>query len=49
VPAERLTLDVAGGVHTLTLLLGAASNDDLRLELADVPGSPAQVQFVGGK
>ncbi len=45
----RVALDLAEGVHAITLLLNGNSTDDLRLELADVPGSPAQVQIVGGK
>jgi putative heme-binding domain-containing protein len=45
----RVTLDLAEGVHTITLLLNSKSTDDLRLELADVLGSPAQLQIVGGK
>lgn len=45
----RVTLDLPDGVHTIALLLNGKSADDLRLELADVPGSPAQVQIVGGK
>ena len=48
-PAEKVTLDAAAGVHLLTLLLGEKSSDDLRIELADVPDSQAQAQFVGGK
>jgi hypothetical protein len=46
--SSQVTLDLAEGTHTVTLLL-ATSTGDLRLELADVPGSPAQVQIVGGK
>jgi putative heme-binding domain-containing protein len=46
---DKLIVELSGGLHTLTLLVGETSNDDLRLELADVPGSQAQVQFVGGK
>ena len=45
----NVTLDLAEGTHTISLLLGGKSTEDLRLELADVPGSPAQVQIVGGK
>ncbi len=47
--ASRLTLDLPAGVHSITFLLGTKSGDDLRAELADVPGSAAQVQIVGGK
>jgi putative heme-binding domain-containing protein len=46
---SRVTLDLAEGVHTIALLLNGKSADDLRLELADVPGSPVQLQIVGGK
>jgi putative heme-binding domain-containing protein len=46
---EQVTVDVPSGVHTVTLLVGEKSNGDLRLELADVARSQAQVQFVGGK
>jgi putative heme-binding domain-containing protein len=45
----RVALDLPEGVYTIALLLNGKSTDDLRLELADVPGSPAQVQIVGGK
>jgi putative heme-binding domain-containing protein len=43
------TLDVSIGSHTITLLLASKSGDHLRLELAEVAGSPAQAQLVGGK
>ncbi len=45
---DAATIDMSSGTHTITLL---ASGDDepLRLELADVPGSAAQAQLVGGK
>jgi hypothetical protein len=42
------TIDMSEGVHTITLLTKGQSNS-VRLELADVPGSTAQVQLVGGK
>ncbi|MBI3838039.1 MAG: hypothetical protein HY288_08910 [Planctomycetia bacterium] len=46
---SMLAVDLPAGVHTISLLLGAKSAEDLRLELTDVPGSAAQVQIVGGK
>ncbi len=46
---SQVALDLAEGTHTITLMLNGKSADDLRAELADVPGSPAQVQIVGGK
>ncbi len=48
-PAGKLEVDLPAGLHNLTLQLGAQLNDEVRLELVDVPGSPAQVQLVGGK
>jgi len=49
-PAEVLKENLASGVQTLTLALKPNSPDDrLRIELAEVDGSPAQVKFVGGK
>jgi putative heme-binding domain-containing protein len=48
--AEKTTLDLAAGRHALTLAVDRqARNDSVRLELADVPGSACQAQFVGGK
>ena len=47
--APRVTVDLSAGVHTIALVLDNRSNDPVRLELADVPGSPVQVQLVGGK
>lgn len=46
---DQQQLELTAGLHTITLLVGGASLDDVRLELIDVPGSPAQVQLVGGK
>jgi len=46
---ERVTLDVPAGLHWVTLNLDGRSQQDVRLELHDVAGSPAQVQIVGGK
>ncbi len=48
-PASRLPLDLAAGLHTVTLVVEPAKLKTLRVELADVPGSPIQVQIVGGK
>jgi putative heme-binding domain-containing protein len=45
----KLAVDVAEGLHTLMLFTMPAADRTLRLELNDVPGSPAQVQIVGGK
>jgi putative heme-binding domain-containing protein len=47
--ADKTSLDLSAGVHTLTLLLHDEPQAKLRLELAAAPGSAAQVQFVGGK
>lgn len=47
--ASKVSLELAPGVHTLTLALSVKTSDDLRVELSDVPGSAAQVQIVGGK
>ena len=49
-PARELTVDLAAGAHWITLAVNRVQRKEpLRLELADVPGSPAQVQIVGGK
>ena len=43
-------LDVKPGVQTLTLVIDRTKRtDDVRVELDDVPGSPARVSVVGGK
>jgi putative heme-binding domain-containing protein len=47
--ADSQQIELAAGTHTITLLLGGASRGDVRFELVDVPGSPAQAQLVGGK
>jgi hypothetical protein len=47
--SEKVTLELAQGVHTITLLVRDEPSGKLRLELADVPGSGAQLQFIGGK
>jgi putative heme-binding domain-containing protein len=48
-PAEKVTVDLSPGVHSVVLLLDDRADEPLRLELADPPNSAAQVQFVGGK
>jgi putative heme-binding domain-containing protein len=52
-PVELKTvtdLDLAAGVQTLTLIVDRSERTkDLRIELDDVPGSPAQTAVVGGK
>ncbi|HEX4147051.1 MAG TPA: PVC-type heme-binding CxxCH protein [Pirellulales bacterium] len=48
-PAARLPLDLVTGPHTVTLVVEPAKLKSLRIELADVPRSPAQAQIVGGK
>jgi putative heme-binding domain-containing protein len=47
--ADQQEFELTAGVHTITLLLGGASLNDVRLELVDVPGEAAQLQLVGGK
>jgi putative heme-binding domain-containing protein len=47
--AARLPLDLSTGLHTVTLVVEPAKLKSLRIELADVAGSPAQAQIVGGK
>ncbi len=43
-------LDLPAGRHTVTLLIDRSQRrEDLRIELVDVPGSPARVSVVGGK
>ena len=43
-------LDLKPGVQTVTVVIDRSKRtDDLRVELADVPGSPARVAVVGGK
>jgi putative heme-binding domain-containing protein len=46
--ADEMTIDMSSGAHTITLLVSGA-DEPLRLELADVQGSTAQAQLVGGK
>jgi hypothetical protein len=43
-----IPLELAAGARTVNLLVGG-SGGGVRVELADVPDSPAQVQIVGGK
>jgi len=47
--ADVLTLDLSPGVHTLAMTVRDEPNAHLRAELAEVAGSTAQVQFLGGK
>jgi hypothetical protein len=48
--AETIQTDLPPGRHTLTIgILRGDAPGELRAELADVPGSKAQVQFVSGK
>lgn len=49
--AEAIDVDLAPGVHTVTLLVvkDAPNPGGLRLELQDAPGSPARAQMVLGK
>ncbi len=48
---DAVTLDLAQGMHTLTFRVDLKARPDphLRCELTDVPGSPAQSRFVGGR
>jgi putative heme-binding domain-containing protein len=48
---DAVTLDLLQGMHTLTFRvdLKARSDPQLRCELTDVAGSPAQARFVGGR
>jgi putative heme-binding domain-containing protein len=49
-PAAEMTLDLASGKHALVVALNATERKaPLRLELLDVVGSNAKVQWVGGK
>jgi putative heme-binding domain-containing protein len=48
--AEQFDLELASGMHVLTLAIDRQRCDDvLRCEMLDVAGSPAQAQLVGGK
>ncbi len=48
---EKMSLDLARGVHLLTLLVDEEQHHEayVRCELADTPGSSAQARFVSGK
>jgi len=49
-PATEMELDLASGEHRVTFVVDlAARTIPLQVELADSPGSAAQVQVVGGK
>ncbi|QDU21388.1 PVC-type heme-binding CxxCH protein [Urbifossiella limnaea] len=49
-PAAETVLDLPAGVQTVTVVIDRAKRaDDLRVELTDVPGSPARAAVVGGK
>jgi putative heme-binding domain-containing protein len=51
-PGETLALnlDLAAGVHTMTLAINLGQRkDNLRITLEDVPGSPARAQVIVGK
>jgi hypothetical protein len=48
-PGRKQTLDLAAGLHSITLTLRAETSGQVRLELTDVTGSNAQAIFVGGK
>ena len=45
-----MDLELSRGVHSVSLVVSLnAKPGKLRLKLEDLPGSPAQVQIVGGK
>jgi hypothetical protein len=46
---QKATVELAQGVHTISVLVRDEQDGQLRLELADAPGSGAQLQFIGGK
>jgi putative heme-binding domain-containing protein len=46
---QKAMVELAQGVHTITVLVRDQQDGQLRLELADAPGSGAQLQFIGGK
>ena len=49
-PKLETPLDLKVGVATVTIVVDRAKRtDDLRVELDDVPGSPARVSVIGGK
>jgi len=49
-PAKELAADLSSGPHTLCFRIDRQHRDEeLRLELEDVPDSPARAQFQSGK
>jgi hypothetical protein len=47
---KEVVLDLKSGPHTVTFAVDLGKRrEGLRVELADVAGSPAQVRMVGGK
>ena len=49
-PRNETILDLKAGLLTLTLIVDRSRRDDgIRIELDDVPNSPARVAIVGGK
>jgi putative heme-binding domain-containing protein len=49
-PKAETILDLKAGVQTLTLIIDRSKRtEDVRVELDDVPNSPARVSVIGGK
>jgi putative heme-binding domain-containing protein len=49
-PKRETVVDLKSGVQTVTVVIDRSRrSEDLRIELEDVPGSPARVAVVGGK
>jgi putative heme-binding domain-containing protein len=48
-PAPTLDVDLSTGVHNIMFLRDGNPSQGLRLELEDIPGSPARAQMVLGK
>lgn len=49
-PARELEVELTTGLHVVLVRIDRRTrNDDLRLELGDIAGSPIQARFVGGK
>jgi hypothetical protein len=49
-PKKKMTFDLPSGIHTISLLIEAPRcKHGLKLQLADLPSSPAKAQFIGGK
>jgi putative heme-binding domain-containing protein len=47
---ESMDIDLSAGTHTVTLAVDVSRRKEaLRIELEDVPGSPARVRIVNGK